>query len=269
MRLQTLWHLLGWLAMVGYLWVAGTVLWNLWRPMRPVTPMSLYLLLCALAAHFLYLVEGVVTGWLRLDTPETVALVLGWFVALSAFAQWRWREMVAPAGFLLPLSAVLAAFALFEKPTSLSPALRRDVLMLHVTLMMSGYLALMLAFSTAVVHLLTLALLKRKRPLAVLKKLPPLETTERLTTQLVLVGFPLLVLGMLVGIVWARSEGRSAWSDPKVLFSLLTGGVFAAYLHARFVRHWKATALHWLVVVGFACLLVTFLVVRHTLALEG
>jgi ABC-type uncharacterized transport system permease subunit len=268
MPLAVIWSLLGWLSILGYLVIAGVTLWRLWRPKKQISFSLRPLLVATIVCHFLYLAEGAVTGWLKLDTPEAVAVVLGILVAVVAFWQFQRSKMEAPLGFLLPLSAILLAFGSFERPTLLPSELRRDILLVHVALLMGGYLMLMLAFGSAVTHLLTLWSLKRKRPLALLEKLPPLEATEKLTSQLVLLGFPLLVLGMVVGVVWARMEGKSAWSDPKVLFSFLTGGVFAAYLHARFVRRWEAAALHWLVVAGFICLLVTFLAVRHTLAME-
>ena len=205
---------------------------------------------------------------MKLDLPEAVTVALGVLGAAVAFLQFQRSKMEAPLGFLLPLAATLLAFGSFERPTLLPSELRRDILLIHVALLMGGSLMLMLAFGSTVTHLLTLWSLKHKRPLTLLEKLPPLEATEQLTSQLVLLGFPLLVLGMVIGIVWARAEGKSAWTDPKVLFSVLTGGVFNTYLHARFVRRWEAATLHWLVVVGFICLLVTFLAVRHTLAME-
>jgi ABC-type uncharacterized transport system permease subunit len=268
MPLAVVWAFLGWLSILGYLVIAGAALWRLWRPKKQISSSLKPLLVATIVCHFLYLAEGTVTGWLKLDTPEAVAVILSMLVATVALWQFQRSKMEAPLGFLLPLSAILLAFGSFERPTLLPPELRRDILLVHVALLMGGYLMLMLSFGSAVTHLLTLWSLKHKRPLALLEKLPPLETTEQLTSQLVLLGFPLLVLGMVIGIVWARAEGKSAWTDPKVLFSILTGGIFAAYLHARFVRRWEATALHWLVVAGFICLLVTFLAVRHTLAVE-
>lgn len=266
--MTVVWSLLVWLSILGYLTVAGVTLWRLWRPQRQMLPFLKPLLIAIIICHLLYLFEGTLTGWLKLDTPEAVSVVLGWLIALVAFGQFQRHKVEAPLGFLLPLSAILLAFGIFERPTQLSPELRRDILLFHVAFMMGGYLMLMLSFGTAVTHLLKLWSLKSKRSLVLLEKFPPLEAMERLTSQLVLLGFPLFVLGMIIGIVWASIEGRSAWSDPKVFFSILTGGVFAAYLHARFVRRWEAVALHWLIVAGFFCLLVTFLVVRHTLAME-
>jgi len=268
MLLAFIWTLLGWLSLLGYLVIASVTLWRLWRPQKHPLLFLKPLLIATIVCHLLYLTEGAVTGWLKLDTPEAVAVVLSVLVAAVAFWQFQQSKMEAPLGFLLPLSAILLAFGSFERPTLLPSELRRDIWLVHVALLMGGYLMLMLAFGSAVTHLLKLWSLKRKRPLALLEKLPPLEKTERLTSQLILLGFPLLVLGMVVGIVWARMEGKSEWNDPKVLFSILTGGVFAAYLHARFVRRWEAATLHWLVVVGFICLLVTFLAVPHTLAME-
>lgn len=258
--------LLGWFSVLGYLLVTGIVLLRLWKPQRQPSPFLHYASLIAIICHLLYIVEGIFSNQLRLDTPEAVAMVLGWLIALGTFVQWWFRKIEAQLGILFPLSAVLFVFGIFEKPTYLSPELRRDILVVHVTLMMGGYLMLMFSFGTAVAHLLTLWLLKRKRSLALLEKFPPLEMTEQLTNKLVLIGFPLLVLGMIVGAFWARLMGLSAWSDPKVVLSILTCGIFAIYLHARFVRKWEAPILHWLIVVGFISLLVTFFAVRHTLA---
>lgn len=257
---------LGWLSILGYLLVSVLALLRLWKPQRQPLPLLHYIAFIAVACNLLYLVEGAFTNRLKLDTPEAVAVVLGWLIAAGALGQWWLRKIEAQLGILFPLSAILLAFGIFEEPTQLPPELRRDVLIVHVALLMGGYLMLMFSFGTAVAHLLTLWLLKRKRSLALLEKFPPLEVTEQLTNKLVLIGFPLLVLGMVVGAFWARLMGQSAWGDPKVAFSILTGGIFALYLHARFVRKWEAHILHWLIVIGFISLLVTFFAVRHTLA---
>jgi len=258
--------LLGWFSVFGYLLVAVLVLMRLWKPQRQPLPLLHFIALVTITCHLLYLVEGVLTNRLKLETPEAVAVVLGWLIAVGAFGQWQLRKIEAQLGILFPLSAILLAFGIFEQPTQLPTELRRDILVVHVALLMGGYLMLMFSFGTAVAHLLTLWLLKRKRSLALLDKFPPLEVTEQLTNKLVLIGFPLLVLGMVVGAFWARLMGRSAWDDPKVALSILTGGIFAVYLHARFVRKWEAPILHWLIVVGFISLLITFFAVRHTLA---
>ncbi|MCX7642195.1 MAG: cytochrome c biogenesis protein CcsA [Armatimonadetes bacterium] len=264
--MTVVWSLLGWFSILGYLLVAVLVLLRLWKPQRQPLPLLNYISLITITCHLLYLVEGILVNRLRLDTPETLAVILGWLIAIGSLWQWWIRKIEAQLGILFPLSAILLTFGIFEEPTQLPPELRRDILVVHVTLMMVGYLMLMFSFGTAVVHLLTLWLLKNKRPLALLDKFPPLEVTEQLTSKLVLLGFPMLTLGMVVGVFWARLMGRSALDDPKVIFSILTGSIFAIYLHARFVRKWEAYILHWLIVVGFISLLVTFFAVRHTLA---
>lgn len=266
--MQFVWTLTGWLTALGYFTAAGSVLATLWQPRwrSPVSPLPIATI--AFTCHTLFLAGGILTDWLRLDTPETVAAALGWLITFGAIGLLKIQRMEAPAAFLLPLAAVLVAFGAISKPTVLPEHLRRDMLLVHVVLLMAGYLMLMLAFGAAVAHLLTLWSLKRKRSLALLQKLPPLEVTERLVSRWVLIGLPLLTLGMLVGVIWAKWEERAAWTDPKVLASVLTWIIFAAYLHARWVRRWEAMALHWLIIVGFACLLLTFFIMRHTLAME-
>ncbi len=264
--MQFVWALFGWFAALSYFVSAGSVLLTLWRPhyRLPFAPFSLCLF--GAVCHALFIAEGIVTGWLRLNTPEAVAGLLSGLIVAGGLWQWKVQRMEVPAAFLLPLSAVLLTFSAIGEPVRLSPHLRRDLWLVHVGLSMAGYFALMLSFGAAVAHLLTLWSLKRKRSLAFLKKLPPLEATEHLASRWVLIGLPLLTLGMMVGVIWAKWEGRPIGADPKVLASLITWAIFAAYLHARWVKRWEAAALHWLIIIGFAVLLLTLLTVRHTLA---
>ena len=56
----------------------------------------------------------------------------------------------------------------------------------------------------------------------------------------IMMGFPLLTVGIITGAVWANQAWGTYWGwDPKETWSLITWLVYAAYLHARLTRGWK------------------------------
>ena len=66
-----------------------------------------------------------------------------------------------------------------------------------------------------------------------------------------LIGFPLLTLGVALGAYWAYSAWGRYWGwDPKETSALVTWLVYAGYLHARNLRGWKGQASYFDVVVG-------------------
>jgi ABC-type transport system involved in cytochrome c biogenesis permease subunit len=76
----------------------------------------------------------------------------------------------------------------------------------------------------------------------------------------VLIGFPILTLAIVLGSVWANLAWRSYWSnDPKELAAAATWLVFGAYLHVAGRRDRLAALAPWLVVLGFAGVLFTYI----------
>jgi ABC-type transport system involved in cytochrome c biogenesis permease subunit len=75
----------------------------------------------------------------------------------------------------------------------------------------------------------------------------------------VVIGFPFLTLTILLGALWADiAWGRYRGWDPKETASLVTWLLYAAYLHARIMRHWKGTKAAALLLIGFLAVLFTF-----------
>ena len=109
--------------------------------------------------------------------------------------------------------------------------------------------------------------------------LPTPRRAEELTFRAVLVGFPLLGIGVALGALWANDAWGRYWGwDPKETAALVTWLIFALYLHARGLqpapagntarpvappsarrrRSWLPPG-PWIVVLGFAAVLFTYL----------
>ena len=160
--------------------------------------------------------------------------------------------------FAMPVAFGLFASALAfpsEGQQTLVPALQAPtILTIHVSFMLLSYAVLAVAFAAALMHLLQ-GNTGRKHGW-----LPSARRCDELTYQTVLVGFPLLAIGISLGAWWANDAWGRYWGwDPKETAALVTGLIFAVYLHTRGLRQLRGTRGSWIVVGGFVAVLFTYL----------
>jgi len=115
-----------------------------------------------------------------------------------------------------------------------------------------------LAFSASLLYLLQERRLKTLRGRGLLRHVPSLETLDRLNYRCLVWGLVLLTLGITSGIVWAHSAWGRTWSsDPKLLFSLVTWGIYVALLQGRMTAGWRGRWAAQLTIAGFAVILLS------------
>jgi cytochrome c-type biogenesis protein CcsB len=96
---------------------------------------------------------------------------------------------------------------------------------------------------------------------------PPLKVLDDLGYKTIMVGFPLLTLGIVTGAAWANYAWGTYWGwDPKETWSLITWLIYAAYLHARFTAGWRGKKTAILSVIGFAAVVFTYIGVNFVLS---
>ncbi len=176
---------------------------------------------------------------------------------------YKTRAFGVPATLLAFGCLVYALMKWDAEIVKLPPALQSPWFVPHVMVYFVGYAAVAIAFALAVIQLLA------PRVPAVAKLLTmragtimtgqPLDI-EKMSYDLVRFGFALLTVGLLVGSVWAKSAWGDFWVwDPKENWSLVTWLVYGGYLHLRRVRGWRGDRAAWLLVVGFAVVMFTYL----------
>ncbi len=198
-------------------------------------------------------------------------IFFAWATALFyLIVEWRTRNR-SLGTFVLPVVFLLMAFASLSPGVSdriqpLIPALQSNWLTVHVFTCFLGYAAFTAAFGLGIMFFLR----RLGRPARFLALIPAAETLDELLYQSVVMGFVLLTLGIMTGSVWAHYAWGSYWSwDPKETWSLVTWLVYAALLHARFVRGWRGNRIALLSVVGFAAMLFTYLGVNYLPSLHS
>jgi ABC-type transport system involved in cytochrome c biogenesis permease subunit len=143
-------------------------------------------------------------------------------------------------------------------------------LLWHIPLIVLSYVLLLAAAAAAVLFILQERRVKRHEALAVSSRLPSLDALEAFTYKMILLSFPLLTLGILLGSHWALlTRGRYWGWDPTETFSLVTWIIYAIYLLLRWGRGWRGRRSTYLALAGFGIILVTLVALRFFSPLHG
>jgi cytochrome c-type biogenesis protein CcsB len=188
----------------------------------------------------------------------TVAFAGGTSLAYALFERWYGQRTLGAFVQPVVLGLLAAAAAFFPSGVRpLVPALQNEPLLTaHVAMMVLAYSALSVSFGAAVVYLV-------QGEKSRFSRLPTAAVLDEIGYRAVIVGFPLLALGIALGAYWANSAWGRYWDwDPKETSALATWLVYAAYLHMRGLRGWQGTRSAVLLVVGFLVVLFTYFAVN-------
>jgi ABC-type transport system involved in cytochrome c biogenesis permease subunit len=159
------------------------------------------------------------------------------------------------------IGLLVAALIEYEAPRGLMPALRSDIVTLHVIVMLTAVGALYVAGGAALIYLFEQWRLKRHRLDGILGRLPSLATLDRLIYHATLLGLPFLTMGMAAGVIRAETFNvEQWWFDPLVLLSVGAWAVYALLLWGHMRADWGGRRMAYLAVTGLVLLLVIRLV---------
>ena len=190
-------------------------------------------------------------------------------ILIYLIIEWQTKSKIIGV-FVVPIAFLAMAYASIAPDISnriepLIPALQSNWLTSHVVTCFMGYAAFTVAFGCGLIYLL-----KNKekghaeKSSDFLGKLPALATLDTLIYQSTTLGFVFLTIGIMTGSIWAHYAWGSYWNwDPKETWSLITWLIYAILLHSRYVRGWRGKRMAILAIVGFACVLFTYLGVNY------
>lgn len=186
--------------------------------------------------------------------------LFAWFAAIFYFAYLRvYRQQILGAFICLIIFMLMVSASLLPKQTEMQlvPALQSYWLQIHVSVASLGEAAFVVGFAVNIMYLMKQVLADRSK---FARRLPDLQTLDRIGYKAVTIGYPLFTVGALfAGAIWAEQAWGTFWSwDPKEVGSLIVWLIYSAYLHARLVRGWSGARAAVLSAVGFLCTLLTF-----------
>ncbi len=229
------------------------------RRAEALTKVSLGITAAGFATHTLALVARMIgAGGATSPSFHEALSFFSWMLILVFLAvEFRHRLHVL-GSFLVPLALVslVSASALPETAPSLKPVF--GTLWIHVTLSMLGTVGFAVAFVAGVMYLIQDGLLKSKRFNVLYSKLPALDFLDDLNQQSIVLGFPLLTLGIITGALSAEvARGAYVNWNPEQTWALVTWLFYFVVLVGRLTVGWRAKRAAYLTIIGFACVILT------------
>ena len=210
---------------------------------------------------------------------------LVWGVSLGQLLiEKEYQTPIIPA-ITIPIELLTVAFACFVLPddlklsSNLVPALRSSWLIMHVSVVMLSYSALMIGSLLSA----SVLFINKSQPLQIRSsstgiggfkisntysinnviepiKFSHSEELDTLSYRSILVGFVLLTLGLITGAIWANEAWGTWWSwDPKETWAFVSWLFYAAYLHMRIRKGWQGRKPALLATTGFFVILICYI----------
>jgi cytochrome c-type biogenesis protein CcsB len=256
----------------------------------------LALLRLALGLYFLGLMHSVLTILRKKETlfiPASIAMIAGFlcqataigykayelhslpltqpYESFSFFAAlavpvffvvyWKYRipslgVFAFPTIFLFTFMANMA----YDQSDAIPTVLMSNWLYIHTPLIILGFVALFIAFSAAILYLIQERELKSKSPRMFYHRFPSLEVCDDLAYKSLAIGFPLMTLGLISGVLWAhKANWGPQWEfDTKILLSFFMWLIYLLLIHYRLIAGWRGKKAAYLAIAGFVGVLVTF-----------
>ncbi len=210
----------------------------------------------ALTAHLLALIlrtrELAVAGEL---TGRDGLSLFGFLAGVIALGIAR-KNIPQAAAMAAVLITAIVGIAVWSASTDQVPVrLRSPWLPVHIATAVLGEASFAVAGLVAAVYLIQERRLKRKRKLAKtgtgLHKLPALELLDNVSVKLVLLGFPMMTVGLLAGAIYGKEVSGQYWTWGLLnTVSVAVWALFAVLLHFRLTIGWRGRKAALLTLVG-------------------
>jgi len=209
-------------------------------------------------------------GYVPLSNMYESLIFFSWTIVLIyLILEFLYRQktigvFVTPFAFLfIALTSIIPGVDSQIRP--LIPALKSPWLAIHVITCFVGYAAFAVSFWFSILFLIKDG--RQKNNPSQLRFLPSTRLLDEINYRSILIGFPMLTLGIVTGAAWANYAWGSYWSwDPKETWSLITWFIYAAFLHARLTRGWSGRKTALLSIIGFGAVLFTYFGVNYLIS---
>ena len=234
--------------------------------------------IAALLVHTAAIVlRGVHMGRLPMANQYEFATGFAWALSLvSLIFILKFRFPVLGA-FASPVTLLLTLYAGLQKLNefktieangvdsirNLMPALRSSWLGIHVSTVIIAYGAFGVSFVLSIIFLFRDRMKENGFWDA---HIPKKEKLDVISYRSVSLGMLFLTVTINIGGIWAENAWGSYWTwDPKETWALITWVIYLVYLHLRIRRGWNGKAAAVFGVVGFVCVLFTYIGVNTLL----
>ncbi len=247
------------------------------KPFRPPAWQRLIVAMIALTTLGLFTTFWLSSGdWQPVTSHRDGLLLISCLLAgLILFIQTRPR-LAGFSAFALPVLTFMLAWGICASGMTFHlfdmPDLHKLWRGIHLAGVYLGTFCCGVAAIAGGMYLYVHYQLKRKDSLMGMGRLASLESLEKLIIRTSTIGFALLTLGLVSGLV-VVSESDSPmppgwWFTPKIVLATLAWLVYALLMNIRYASGFRGRRAAWLSIFGLVLLLATYVVVTSLPATE-
>src|SRR6185369_10373994 len=152
---------------------------------------------------------------------ESVVFFSWTIILIFGFIDFKYKYRVVGA-FVVPFALLGMAWAQLGLKTGIEPlvpALQSNWLLYHVVTCFLGYAAFAVACGISIMYLVKAKFEEGASSASaggLMTMFPPIRVLDDLNYRAIMIGFPLLTLGIITGAAWANYAWGTYWSwDPK------------------------------------------------------
>lgn len=195
-----------------------------------------------------------------LRTMGETRLWYSFFLALVGYItykHWKYKWLLSFSGLVACVFVCVNIFKPEIHSKNLMPALQSYWFVPHVTVYILSYAMLGAATIASFIQI-------RKVNRGLVDK-----ELSYFMDNLVYIGFGFLMLGMLMGCVWAKEAWGHYWSwDPKETWAFITSAAYLIYIHMRLQKYHPKITL-WVLPIAFILLMITWIGVNYLPAAQN
>jgi ABC-type uncharacterized transport system permease subunit len=190
------------------------------------------------------------------------ALSVASMLAAGVYVAARTRFKIDVVGaFVAPMALTfLLASRLVAANVAEAHQFRSAILPFHVAANLMGVALFTLAFAAAVAYLVQERRLKQKKLDGVMQRLPPLDALDKAEHRFLILGFPMMTIGILTGTLWAKEvEAGGAAEITRAAFGYVSWSLFGLVLLLRAAAGWRGRRAAYGTIAGFGFALLVLL----------
>jgi len=215
---------------------------------------------------FVYRAFAVHQRWQPLEAHVDGLLLIGVLLAITVTYLVKRGRMKGLSLFALPFLALTFAWAVCASWWTFREFNQSELhsvwMTVHLTSVYGGMLFFLMAAIAGGMYLYVQRTLHRRHDPAATRPFASLEAIETLIVRTSALGFALLSLGLVTGLVIVTGGptrlGPGWWYSPKVVLAGASWLVYAVVMNVRHTTHFRGARAAWLSIAGLVLLLATF-----------
>ncbi len=236
---------------------------HLWIQKKILINIGITLGVIAFTLHSFFYVMNLIEGNQIVGGLSKSLFFFSWLIVIVYLVS-RIKFSIPILGtFIFPLAFIGSVPSLIipEGIVQQDPTLNNPWILTHIILIFLGEAFFAIAFISGLLYLFEEGRIKKKQINNSLRKLPSLTALDKIAHFSLMLGFPLVTLGLAIGLFLANQIWGPQWTwGTKETWSLVTWVFYAILINGRVTSDWKGRKSAVVSIIGFFIILFTLII---------